>query len=122
MNINNDYISQKEDHTKAIYSITPFTLLDYPNKTACVLWFAGCNMRCVYCYNPDIVLGRGKIDFNEVILFLQKRKLLLDGVVFSGGECTIHKGIELYLEKIKQMGFAVKIDTHGSSPSVIKKL
>ena len=79
-------------------------------------------MRCVYCYNPDIVLGKGKIDFNEVIHFLQKRKNLLDGVVFSGGECTLHKNLEFYLTEIKQMGFAVKIDTNGSSPRIIEKL
>ena len=122
MNTNNDYISQKENNAKVIHSFTPFTLLDYPNKTACILWFAGCNMRCNYCYNPDIVLGKGKIDFSEVILFLQNRKKLLDGVVFSGGECTLHKNIESYIEEIRQLGFAVKIDTNGSSPKVIESL
>lgn len=122
MNTNNDYILERASHANAIYSVTPFTLLDYPNKTACILWFAGCNMKCIYCYNPDIVFGKGKIDFSEVLLFLQKRKQLLDGVVFSGGECTLHKDIESYIEKIKQMGFAVKIDTNGSSPKVIEQL
>ncbi len=122
MNTNNDYISRKENHAKAIYSITPFTLLDYPNKTACILWFAGCNMRCVYCYNPAIVLGKGKIDFSEVIQFLQKRKHLLDGVVFSGGECTLHKNLDDYIQQIKEMGYEVKIDTNGSSPRVIERL
>jgi pyruvate formate lyase activating enzyme len=105
-----------------IFSITPFTLLDFPNKTACVLWFAGCNMRCVYCYNPEIVIGKGKISFSEVVQFLQKRKHLLDGVVLSGGECTLHKNIDSYIEEIKQMGFDIKIDTNGSSPKVIERL
>lgn len=122
MNTNNDYISQKLNHDQVIFSITPFTLLDYPNKTACILWFAGCNMRCVYCYNPEIVVGKGKIPFSEVLLFLQKRKHLLDGVVFSGGECTLHKNIDSYIEEIKQMGFEIKIDTNGSSPKVIERL
>lgn len=122
MNTNNDYILQSLNHDQVIFSITPFTLLDYPNKTACILWFAGCNMRCVYCYNPEIVVGKGKIAFSEVIQFLQKRKHLLDGVVFSGGECTLHKNFASYIEKIKQMGFAVKIDTNGSSPKVMEQL
>ncbi|WP_264551153.1 anaerobic ribonucleoside-triphosphate reductase activating protein [Flavobacterium sp. N2038] len=107
---------------KAIYSITPFTLLDYPGKTACIIWFAGCNMKCLYCYNPDIVLGKGKIDFENVLSFLKSRKGLLDGVVLSGGECTMHKNIIPFIEKIKALGFMVKIDTNGSKPLVLKEL
>lgn len=121
MNTNNEPILRKTA-VKPIYSITPFTLLDYPDKTACILWFAGCNMRCLYCYNPDIVLGKGVIDFEKVFTFLASRKGLLDGVVLSGGECTIHKDIIALARKIKAMGFAVKIDTNGSKPLVLKQL
>jgi pyruvate formate lyase activating enzyme len=95
--------------------------LDYPDKTACILWFAGCNMRCLYCYNPEIVLGKGKIEFEKVLQFLQKRKGLLDAVVFSGGECTIHKQIIPYIQAIKKAGFLVKVDTNGSNPAFIQK-
>lgn len=73
-------------------------------------------MRCVYCYNPEIVFGKGKISFDEVLNFLKSRKLLLDGVVLSGGECTIHKNIKSLLQEIKKLGFLVKIDTNGSCP------
>lgn len=107
---------------KPIYNITPFTLLDYPHKTACIIWFAGCNMRCLYCYNPDIVLGKGKLDFETVLQFLKSRIGLLDGVVLSGGECTIHKSIILFIKQIKAMGFNVKIDTNGSKPQMLQKL
>lgn len=107
---------------KPIYNITPFTLLDYPHETACIIWFAGCNMRCLYCYNPDIVLGKGKIDFETVLKFLKSRIGLLDGVVLSGGECTIHKNILNFIHQIKALGFKVKIDTNGSKPKVIQKL
>lgn len=86
------------------------------------MWFAGCNMRCLYCYNPDIVLGKGKIDFNEVLSFLKTRKGLLDGVVLSGGECTLHKRIIDFIKEIKAMGFAVKIDTNGSNPKILNSL
>lgn len=118
-NINNEYISQSLSVNKPIYNITPFTLLDYPDKTACILWFAGCNMRCVYCYNPDIVFGKGKISIQETLEFLKTRRKLLDGVVLSGGECTSHKSIKPLLQEIKKLGFLVKIDTNGSNPDVL---
>ncbi|MBW3469784.1 anaerobic ribonucleoside-triphosphate reductase activating protein [Arthrospiribacter ruber] len=107
---------------KPIYSITPFTLLDYPDHTACILWFAGCNMRCGYCYNPEIVRGKGKVGFDEVLSFLEKRKNLLDGVVFSGGECTMHQDLPYYASEVKRLGMKVKIDTNGSRPHVLEDL
>jgi pyruvate formate lyase activating enzyme len=107
---------------KPIYDITPFTLLDYPDKTACIIWYAGCNMRCGYCYNPDIVLGKGKIAIEEVLHFLKSRKGLLDGVVMSGGECTMHPGLIDFALEVKALGMQVKIDTNGSKPHVLKKL
>lgn len=113
---------KKIKKTNSIFSITPFTLLDYPDKMACIIWFAGCNMRCSYCYNPEIVLGKGKLDTSDVITFLHSRRLLLDGVVLSGGECTLHKDILPLTAEIKRMGFSVKIDTNGSRPEVLKEL
>lgn len=122
MSTNNESVLQKESIVNAIYSITPFSLLDYPDKTACILWFAGCNMRCLYCYNPDIVLGKGKISNAQALKFISSRKGLLDGVVLSGGECTLHKNIIPLITEIKRMGMLVKIDTNGSSPKVLKLL
>ena len=122
MNTNSVHISKKLLSNKAVFSLTPFTLLDYPHKTACIVWFAGCNMRCLYCYNPDIVLGKGKIDFDSILTFLKTRKGLLDGVVLSGGECTLHKKIIDFIKEIKAMGFAVKIDTNGSNPKILNSL
>lgn len=122
MNTNNANISKKPLSIKGIFSLTPFTLLDYPHKTACIVWFAGCNMRCLYCYNPEIVLGKGKIDFETVLNFLKTRKGLLDGVVLSGGECTLQHKIIDFIKEIKAMGFAVKIDTNGSNPKILNSL
>jgi pyruvate formate lyase activating enzyme len=122
VNTNNELISLKENVSKPIYSLTPFTLLDYPHKSACILWFAGCNMRCLYCYNPEIVLGKGSLTFEKILSFLQSRKNLLDAVVFSGGECLLHKKIVDLIIQVKKMGFLVKIDTNGSSPKVIRQL
>ncbi|HEY4617558.1 MAG TPA: anaerobic ribonucleoside-triphosphate reductase activating protein [Flavobacterium sp.] len=112
----------KESAVKPIYNITPFTLLDYPDKSACILWFAGCNMRCLYCYNPEIVLGKGTISYQKAITFLQSRQNLLDAVVFSGGECLLHKDIIALIYEVNKMGFLVKVDTNGSKPEVIQKL
>lgn len=105
-----------------IYSITPFTLLDYPDKSACILWFAGCNMRCVYCYNPDIVTGKGKLGYDDALKFIDRRKGLLDGVVLSGGECTLHKNLSGFIKQLKFRGLQVKVDTNGSAPVVLEKL
>ena len=107
---------------KSVSNITPFTLLDYPDKSACILWYAGCNMRCLYCYNPEIVFGKGKFSFSEMISFLETRKGLLDAVVFSGGECLIHKDIIEQIRLVKSMGFLVKVDTNGSKPEILKAL
>lgn len=107
---------------KPIYSITPFTLLDYPKHTACILWFAGCNMRCDYCYNPDIVLGKGRKSIAEVEQFLLSRKGLLQAVVLSGGECTIHPSFIKIVNIAKRLGFLVKVDTNGSKPEVLSRL
>nr|WP_255411041.1 anaerobic ribonucleoside-triphosphate reductase activating protein [Flavobacterium sp. 1] len=105
-----------------MYSLTPFTLLDYPHKSACILWFAGCNMRCLYCYNPEIVFGKGIISFENALQFLKGRKQLLDAVVFSGGECLLHKKSISFIDEVKNMGFLIKIDTNGSQPAVLKEL
>lgn len=126
MNTNNELILKNVktnwQNKKAIHSITPFTLLDYPDKTACILWFSGCNMKCDYCYNPEIVFGKGQLSFSEIYLFLNQRKNLLDAVVLSGGECLIHQNIIPFIATLKEMGFLVKIDTNGSKPQILKSL
>ena len=116
-NVNLDFLNKK-----AIHSFTPFTLLDYPDKSACILWFAGCNMKCDYCYNPEIVFGKGLFYFSEIFSFLKTRRNLLDAVVFSGGECLIHKDIIPFIKLVKSLGFLVKVDTNGSQPKVLEKL
>lgn len=122
MNTNNEYISKNSYQRKLIYSITPFTLLDYPDKTACIIWFAGCNMRCTYCYNPEIVTGKGEYSFADVKKFLLSRQHLLDAVVMSGGECLLSEGIIDIITEIKSMGYLVKVDTNGSRPKILKQL
>ncbi|MCB9986797.1 MAG: anaerobic ribonucleoside-triphosphate reductase activating protein [Rhodospirillales bacterium] len=108
--------------TLPVYNVTPFTMLDYPGKTACIIWFSGCNMRCPYCHNPQIVKGKGRGDIAQVMDFLRRRQGLLDGVVLSGGECTLYPDMPALVRDIKALGYAVKIDTNGTRPDVLLPL
>jgi pyruvate formate lyase activating enzyme len=101
------------------------SLIDYPGKVCCVLFLAGCNFRCPFCHNPELVMGNGCASYlceQAVYHFLERRKEFLDGVVISGGEPTIHKKLAFLCEKIKQIGYPVKLDTNGSRPKMIKRL
>lgn len=107
---------------KIIDSLTPFTLLDYEGVPSAILWFSGCNMRCNFCYNPEIVLGKGKYSFSDIKEFFESRKQLLKGVVLCGGEPTIHKELYEISKELKAMEFKIKLDTNGLNPSLIKAL
>ena len=105
-----------------VYDLTPFTHLDFPDHLACIVWLAGCDLRCDYCYNKDIVFAKnGKMTFNDVLNFLNTRQNLLDGVVISGGEATLHNLI-LFCQEIKSKGFKIKLDTNGINFQHIKEL
>lgn len=107
---------------KSIYDITKFTTLDYPDHLACIIWFAKCNMRCSYCYNPKIVNGEGTITNKDLLHFLKKRVGKLEAVVLSGGECTLNPDIIELCEEIKELGFKIKIDTNGLNPDILCEL
>ena len=114
---------KNKDFVLPIYDITPFTLLDFPDHMACILWFCGCNMRCGYCHNPQIVrAGAGRVCLTRVEEFLKKRQGLLDAVVLSGGEATLYPDLIPLIKQIKAMGYAVKLDTNGTRPALIQTL
>lgn len=104
-----------------IFSVTPFTMLDFPQRTACIVWFSGCNMRCSYCHNPQIVKGKGRGKVEDVVKFLKKRQGLLDGVVLSGGEASAYPGLPDFITMAKNLGYAIKLDTNGLRPDIIKR-
>ena len=107
---------------KVIYDITKFTHLDYPNQLACIVWFSGCNMRCDFCYNKDIVFAKdGEYSYTDVLEFLKTRVNLLDAVVLSGGEATSHELVE-FCKQIKELGFLIKLDTNGTNYNSVKEL
>ena len=107
-----------------ISGLQKMTLLDYPGKVACTVFLQGCNYRCPFCHNSELLCHDGEEFMTEdaFIAFLEKRVGLLDGVCVSGGEPTLYAGLEEMLRRIKALGFAVKLDTNGSRPDVLKTL
>ena len=107
-----------------IAGLQKMTLLDFPGKIACTVFLQGCNFCCPFCHNSDLLPGQGEVlmDHVELLGFLKKRQGLLDGVCVSGGEPTLQPELENLLREIKNLGFAVKLDTNGSKPETLKKL
>ncbi|MCD7779281.1 MAG: anaerobic ribonucleoside-triphosphate reductase activating protein [Candidatus Gastranaerophilales bacterium] len=108
-----------------IGGIKKSSLLDYPDKISAIVFTQGCNFNCGYCHNPDLLKTKSKKDiFNSDAFFdfLKKRHGKLDGVVITGGECTLQKDLKFFIEKIKELNFLVKLDTNGYKPEVIKEL
>lgn len=103
------------------------TLIDYPGKLATTVFTVGCSFRCPFCHNPELVVGTGR-DLSlqhsekEFFEFLKKRKEKLGGVCITGGEPTIQPDIIKFIKKIKKMGYAVKLDTNGTRPDVLRKI
>lgn len=101
------------------------SLVDFPGKICSILFAGGCNLNCRYCYNPELVNNSKGLDTKktaDVLDFLKKRSGLIEGVVISGGEPTLQKNLGKFLEEIKAIPLAVKIDTNGLKPAVIEEL
>lgn len=108
-----------------IKGLQKLTLLDFPERIACTVFLGGCNFRCPFCHNASVVLpGREceNISESDFFEFLESRKTRLGGVCVSGGEPTLSPELPIFLSKIKKMGFAVKLDTNGYRPDVLKNL
>ncbi len=107
-----------------IAGLQKMTLLDFPGKVACTVFLQGCNFRCPFCHNSDLLPGQGQplMDDDELMSFLEKRKGLLDGVCVTGGEPTLQPQLHQLLKRIKELGYAVKLDTNGARPQVLREL
>ena len=108
-----------------IYGLQKMTLLDYPGRVACTVFTGGCNFRCPFCHNAPLVThidAGSSMDDTELLAFLKTRKGLLDGVCVTGGEPLMHPGIGEMLRRIRELGFAVKLDTNGSFPDRLRAL
>jgi len=116
-----------EEPTARIFGWSKTTLLDYPGRVASTLFLKGCNFRCPYCHNPELVLheeveGQAPIDLDEVITYLATYSRMLEGVCLTGGEPLLEKGLPELCRQIRGLGLQVKLDTNGSLPERLERL
>lgn len=103
------------------------SLTDYPGKVSAIVYTQGCNFRCGFCYNPELVSCemsdvRCKMSVDEFFNFLESRRGKLDAVVVTGGEPTVHEDLPEFLKKIKEMGFEIGLYTNGTNPEMLENL
>ena len=105
-----------------IQGLQKLTLLDYPGRTACTVFLSGCNFRCPFCHNAPLLQGDtgDAMDEDALLMFLKKRQGVLDGVAITGGEPLLHKNLPSFLEKVRALGFMIKLDTNGTFPERLK--
>ena len=108
-----------------ILGLQKTTLLDYPGKVASTIFTGGCNFRCPYCHNSDLVLSPGQMNAysqEEIFEHLNNKKKVLDGVCITGGEATLQPDLYDFIKKVKDIGLLVKLDTNGTNPFILKQL
>lgn len=108
-----------------IFGFNKTTLLDFPEHVACTVFTGGCNFRCPFCQNGDLVLHGGSLpvlDEEEVFRVLRKRKGILTGVCVTGGEPTLQRDLDVFLSRVKDLGYLVKLDSNGYRPEVLQSL
>ena len=108
-----------------IFGFNKTTLLDFPEHVACTVFTGGCNFRCTFCQNGDLVLHGGSLpvlDEEEVFRVLRKRKGILTGVCVTGGEPTLQRDLDVFLSRVKELGYLVKLDSNGYRPEVLQSL
>ncbi len=108
------------------YGFQKLTLLDFPGKVACTLFTGGCNLRCPFCHNALLVTELEQAeevwDETDVLEYLRRRRGLLDGVCITGGEPTLRPELPAFLRRVKELGYAVKLDTNGTHPDVLRQV
>ncbi len=106
-----------------IAGLTPFSSIDFEGRLSAVVYTQGCNFNCVYCHNYQLIKRKNTpLSLESLFEFIKLRKRILDSVVISGGEPTLHKDLPSFCERLKNLGLSVKIDTNGTSPLMLKLL
>ena len=107
-----------------IHGLQKMTLLDFPGQVACTVFLGGCEFRCPFCHNADLLdmSAPGIMDDDELLEFLKKRKGLLDGVAFTGGEPLLRKDLPELLARVRDIGYKIKVDTNGDHPDLLKEI
>ncbi len=107
-----------------LHGIQKMTLLDFPGVVSCTIFLGGCDFRCPFCHNFELIDGTAQpvMDEDELIDFLRSRKALLDGVAITGGEPCLHRDLPALIRRIRAEGYKVKLDTNGYHPALLKKI
>lgn len=107
-----------------IHGLQKMTLLDYPGKVACTVFLGGCDFRCPFCHNSEILDASAPAETDDaaVLVFLERRKGLLDGVAITGGEPLLRSDIFEFLSRVRALGYSIKLDTNGNHPKKLKEL
>ena len=107
-----------------IHGLQKMTLLDYPGRVACTVFFGGCDMRCPFCHNAELLDGSAPpvMDEEELLAFLRKRQGLLEGVALTGGEPLLQKDLPELASRIRELGYPVKLDTNGTHPDRLRRM
>ena len=107
-----------------ISGLQKLTLLDFPGRVACTVFLGGCNLRCPFCHNSQLLGGDAEelMDSGALLDFLRKRQGVLDGVCITGGEPTLHADLPELLRSIRALGYAIKLDTNGTNPQLLRRL
>lgn len=107
-----------------IHGLQKMTLLDFPGHVACTVFLGGCDFRCPYCHNFELVDGSAPpvMEEEELFAFLRKRKGLLDGVAVTGGEPCLRKDLPDFLSRIRDLGYRIKLDTNGAHPDTLARV
>ncbi|MDD8049501.1 MAG: anaerobic ribonucleoside-triphosphate reductase activating protein [Thomasclavelia sp.] len=119
-----DDIDENEDKI-AFFGIQKLSLLDYPGKMAATIFTGGCNLRCPFCQNSDLVYlpeNSYEISKEDIMTFLKKRVNVLEGVCITGGEPLLHLGLKPFIKEVKKLGYLVKLDTNGTNCNYLKEL
>ena len=107
-----------------IHGLQKMTLLDFPGRVACTVFLGGCDFRCPFCHNYELIDGTAEplMDDAEFFTFLGKRHGLIDGVAVTGGEPCLHPGLPDFLARVREMGFMTKLDTNGYHPDCLREI
>lgn len=107
-----------------IHGLQKLTLLDFPGHIACTVFLGGCDFRCPFCHNAEIIDGNSEVIMkdDELMEFLMKKQGLLDGVAITGGEPLLRKDLPEFLEKVRALGYQIKLDTNGTHPERLREL
>ncbi|MBO4707528.1 MAG: anaerobic ribonucleoside-triphosphate reductase activating protein [Elusimicrobiaceae bacterium] len=107
-----------------IGGLLKFSMIDFPGYISAIVFTQGCNIRCKYCHNPELlpISANTSYDEEEILYYLEKRKNCLEGLVITGGEPTLQADLKNFIVKVKSFGYKIKLDTNGTNPQMVREL